>query len=81
MKLLLLSQKSDDKAHSGVSEMEDNSDNSLPVKDVIPVSVTESDNSADDNFNWNNACSVEDDNRNDGPSKKFASKNGMECTD
>jgi hypothetical protein len=81
MKLLLLSQKSDDKADSGVSEMEDNSDNSLPVKDVIPVSVTESDNAAVDNFYgtmlaaWKMTIEMMD------PPKNFASKNGIECTE
>jgi hypothetical protein len=49
------------------------------VWDVIPVSVSEPDNSTDDNRN-NNNCSMEDGNGNNGYSENLVSRNGLVYT-
>jgi hypothetical protein len=62
----------EDEVQSEVSEVEDVCDTDDSVWDVIPVSVSEPDNSTDDNRN-NNNCSKEDGNGNNGYSENLVS--------
>jgi hypothetical protein len=69
---IVAEEESDDEVHSEVSEMEDVCDTDDSVWDEIPVSVSEPDNSTDDNRN-NNNCSMEDGNGNNGYSENIVS--------
>jgi hypothetical protein len=69
---IVAEEESDDEVKSEVSEVEDVCDTDDSVWDVIPVSVSEPDNSTDDDRN-NNNFSMEDGNGNNGYSENLVS--------
>jgi hypothetical protein len=76
---IVAEEESDDEVQSEVSEVEDVCDTDDSVWDVIPVSVSEPDNSTDYKRN-NNNCSMKDGNGNNGYSENLVSRNGLVYT-
>jgi hypothetical protein len=72
-------EESDVEVQSEVSGVEHACDSDDSVENVMPVIVTKSDNSTDDDRN-NNISGMKDDNGSDGYSKNLLCKSGTVCT-